>query len=407
MNLASPAVLSSKARFERLEFGLFYAAMAGVSMGIALQQIMLGLFALVQLLVALFFGLRLGTLFMPGRRVAVVFMLVLQLCAVVASQSLPTETNTRIHWGLAAFWVVSPAVFARIDWVKSYRIMLWLSVPALFYSIYWLLRPAEIAWAMGEGGFNHYPRAAGFVNNPITYAESLVVLAGWTLARLHYAPPSPRERKWMYVHLAVSILIVVFSRVRSGVLGFVALFLLNALLTPRFRKWGLAVCAAIPLLFALLTQLFGFNLASIEERVDLAQQSIELFVEHPVFGIGPNKFEKEVPGYGKLPKHPHNTLLGMATEFGVVGLLGYLAFIISLALQLRKLLLRHRDADDGLTWVVHALLFGFVSFNLFGMFDYNFGDTELLIMHALSWGLIAHLAQRGRSPSPTTIRLKE
>ncbi len=401
MNPAPATALSTKARFQRLEFGLFYAAMAGVSMGIALQQIMLVLFALVQLLVALFFGLRLGTLFMPGRRVAVVFMLLMILSAVVAGQNLPTEANTRIHWGLAAFWVVSPAVFARIDWVKCYRIMLCLSVPALLFSIYWLLRPDEIAWAMGEGGFNHYPRAAGFVNNPITYAESLVVLAGWTLARLHYAPPAGRERKWMYVHLALSVLVVVFSRVRSGILGFAALFLLNALLTPRFRKWGLALCAAIPLLFALLTQLFGFNLASIEERVDLAQQSVALFVEHPVFGIGPNRFEKEVPGHGKLPKHPHNTLLAMATEFGVVGLLGYLAFVISLALQLRMLLLRHRNVDDGLSWVVHALLFGFVSFNLFGLFDYNFGDTELLIMHALSWGIIAHLAQRGQAPSYT------
>ncbi len=403
----SDTTLSTKAKLQHLEYGLFYASMAGVSMGIALQQSMLALFALAQLLVALFYGLRLGTLFMPGRRVALGFMLVLQLCAVVASQSFPSPTTTRIHWGMAAFWIVSPAVFSHIDWRKCHRVMLALSVPGLIYSVYWLLRPAEIQWALGAGGFNHYPRAAGFVHNPITYAESIVVLAGWTLARLHYDPPGPRERKWMYVHLALSVLIVVFSRVRSGILGFIALFLLNALLTPRFRKWGLALGLAIPLLFALVSTIFGFNLASIEERLDLAEESIALFAEHPAFGIGPNKFEKEIPGFGRLPKHPHNTLLGIATEFGLVGLAFYLGFMVSLALQLRKLVRIHREADDGLTWVTHALLFGFVSYNLFGLFDYNFGDSELLIMHALSWGLIAQLAQRGRTPAPTAALAKE
>jgi len=127
-------------------------------------------------------------------------------------------------------------------------------------------------------------------------------------------------------------------------------------------------------------------------------------------GIGPNKFGLQVADHGLLPEHPHNTILGVAVELGLLGLAAYLVFMATILVQFRRLYRFHRDSGD-LAWVTRALGFELLAWWVFGLTDYNFAATGQLLFHGLHWSLIAGLAiqlrrrTRGGERSPARFRL--
>ena len=381
----------------KAQLAFLYLCVASISLGIKLQQSILILFVLFQLGMALAYGTNLGAIFAKGRRAAAFFYGFMIVSAVITQIKLPSAHPTRFHWAFGAFWAISPMMIPHIRWENLHRWLLVCSVPGLAYSTYWLLQPDEISWAM-KIGFTMFPRAGGLVSNPITNAEGLVVLGCWSLARLNNHMGS-KERRWVLAHLGWAILIVVFSRVRSGLVGFTVLFFLTALFSSKQRKLSLTAWLAMAGIFVGTISIFGFNMASIYERMDLAKTSWHLFSENPIFGIGPNKWKELEPVDGKPMAHPHNSLLGLATETGVLGLLAYLFFMGNLGLHLLRIRKKFNDPDDPMRWVMQSLTCIFCIYWVFGLFDYNFADTELLIFHALHWSLITGISVRGPNGS--------
>ncbi|MDJ0839129.1 MAG: O-antigen ligase family protein [Acidobacteriota bacterium] len=377
---------------QKFQLGFCYVALAGFSFGIVLQQSLLTLFAIFSLVLGAMRG-GFPTYMLSRARLAVLLFLgVLLLTTWINKDLYPSPERVRIQWPVFVYWVLAPMVVAGIDYRKLHRTLVICSAPGLLYSFYWLLQPDEILHAL-KVGFTMFPRAHGFESNAITYAEGLTVIGAWSLARLAW-DVDPKERRWIRIHLALSVLVIVFSRVRSGLLGFGILFLLHGLLTPHLRKKSLIALAAMMTLFALGTLFFGFNVASLQERVDLLNANLDLIKQSPWIGIGPNKFMLTLENGQVIPEHPHNTLIGILVEAGVVGLCAYLAMIAVLARQLFHVYrARHRPGDP-LDWPVRALLYVFVLYHIFGIFDYNFNDTESLLMHGLHWGIITELWRR-------------
>jgi len=77
---------------------------------------------------------------------------------------------------------------------------------------------------------------------------------------------------------------------------------------------------------------------------------------------------------------------------GLIGLVAYLVFMATIAYQLWRLWQHHVTGKRELAWVVRALTFVYVLYWSFGTFDYNFADTELIILHGFHWSIIAALA---------------
>ncbi len=300
-----------------------------------------------------------------------------------------------IHWALYACWLLTYRQVKDMNWSTLHRTLLWASTPGLIYSFYWLLRPEMIEWALGgEGRFSMYPRASGFLSNPITHAEALVVLLGWSLARLQ-SSPSVKEQRWIILHMAASLMIILGSRVRAGMLGFLALLLLHGLSSPKHRKLCLTMVGAMLVIFPITIMVFGFNTESITERWSLMLHSINLLKDNLLFGIGPDRFSLyPLPDAPDISSHPHNTLLGVVTEMGLPGLAFFIGFMAVIAKKLYVLNSRSKEPGGAPAWVVRALIYNFGVFLLLGVFDYNFADTELLIFHGLSWGVITQLAAR-------------
>lgn len=321
------------------------------------------------------------------------------LASAVYQQASGLGDDFGFHWAFYAFWLLTARQVAGLDFKILHRVLLFASVPGLIYSFYWLLRPEMIEWALGgDNRFSMYPRAAGFLSNPITHAEGLVVLLGWGLARLQ-TEMSSRERRWMVVHMVASLLIILGSRVRAGVLGFLVLLLLHGIFSPKHRKLCISLVVLMVAAFPITYAVFGFNTDSLTERLVLIQHNLELLWEHLMFGIGPDRFHVyPLPETPDIPSHPHNTLIGVATEMGLPGLFFFLAFMVVVGGRL--LLLNRRCEATGCApaWVARALTYSFGVFWLLGLFDYNFADTELLILHCLLWGVMDHLAARCEVP---------
>jgi O-antigen ligase len=385
---------------------LLYAAFSAMTLGILLQQIIFSLFMLAIIFSALFMRLTSADVFLSSRRMAGLLFMTIVTSALVAQYLRPIDSSVKFHWAFIAVWAISPVLLPRIDFRQLHRTMLIMSCFGMAYSCYWLLQPDEIAWAM-QVGFSSYPRAEGFVSNPITHAETLLILGCWSLARMQQGHLSKIESYLVGSHLFLSALIIIVSRIRSGIIGMLVLLAVYALFSPKLRRYAWAAILLVGTASIAAFLMFGFNMASIEERLYLINKGLGMFQQHPFFGIGPDRFDEFFSPNDKVVGHPHNTLIGIAAETGIVGFSTYILLMVSLIWQLWNLRPQRPQIQNQLknvlpemereyTWVWLALTSTFVMYWVFGLFDYNFADTELLIAHGLHWSLITAFAVRLR-----------
>lgn len=72
---------------------------------------------------------------------------------------------------------------------------------------------------------------------------------------------------------------------------------------------------------------YGGKVRSLGNRLDYWNTSVMLFLDHPLTGVGPGQFRRHHSIVKSLhtieeTSHPHNWLLGMAAEWGILGVLG-------------------------------------------------------------------------------------
>jgi O-antigen ligase len=129
--------------------------------------------------------------------------------------------------------------------------------------------------------------------------------------------------------------------------------------------------------------------------MDLVRTSVRLIKDNPWLGVGPKNVDREAVRYrGRnefadwLYQHMHNDFLQIAAERGIPGLLLWLWFMIRLGWDALKV---HRSAHKGISgkadpdahaplMVATSALGGWVAFLVAGMFEYNFGDSEVLTL---------------------------
>lgn len=71
------------------------------------------------------------------------------------------------------------------------------------------------------------------------------------------------------------------------------------------------------------------------QRMSLWQAAWDMFLAHPLIGVGPGNFDVAylqyaLPGWPQLPGHAHNYYLNLLAETGLLGLGAYLLFLMTL-----------------------------------------------------------------------------
>jgi O-antigen ligase len=201
-----------------------------------------------------------------------------------------------------------------------------------------------------------------------------------------------RTRRWRLGALGVALVgsaALIPTYTRSAWIGLcVSLAVLFGLVRPR---WILALLVVLALAFVVAPPSYRARaLSSFDphhplnlERTYMWQAGLHMFRDHPLTGVGLEDLRVIYDRY-KPPQaheragHLHNVIIQIAASMGLVGLAAWVflygSLFVAAARGLRPTLARGGIAA-GLRAGVIGLLAGFL---VAGLFEWNFGDEELL-----------------------------
>jgi O-antigen ligase len=217
----------------------------------------------------------------------------------------------------------------------------------------------------------------------MTYSGLLMLVTCAAVSRIMFAKHS---RAWASLVLPALLLALVFTFTRSAWVGVCVgvgiLFLLRD-----FRLVGLLPIALGGFLMLapsnLTTRLYStFSLKdpSNADRVAMMRSGWRIIKDDPLTGVGPDMVIQVYPHYrdksavNQLNPHLHNVPLQIAAERGLPALCIWLWFIVSLV---RDFLRRRRSDVRSLS---NAGLAAIGAMLAAGLFEYNFGDSEFLML---------------------------
>ena len=138
-------------------------------------------------------------------------------------------------------------------------------------------------------------------------------------------------------------------------------------------------------------------------RLQLRRGGIAIFKAHPVIGVGPKDLADEYrrvmpPGAVTVFGHMHNIFLQVAVQTGALGLAAFCWLLVS-CFRLLARSLRLDLPPPERAWVAGSIgaLAGFV---VNGLFEWNFGDAEVVTLVYVMLGAGAAIPRFARAESP-------
>ena len=227
-------------------------------------------------------------------------------------------------------------------------------------------------------------RPRGSMGHYMTYSGLLMLIIGVTVSRLLF---SARDRVWALIVLPALTVALAVTLTRSAWIGACAgvgvLFVLKDL-----RLLVLApVLAGLFFLFA-PAQITDRALATFDlrdptnrDRLAMVTVGVGMVRDHPILGVGPEMVQEAYAEYrpanavNETNQHLHNVPLQIAAERGLPALALWGWFIVAVVADLLRRIRQPEQrtlAAAGLA-AVAAMLSA-------GMFEYNFGDSEFLML---------------------------
>jgi O-antigen ligase len=310
----------------------------------------------------------------------------------------------RFFWPLLAYAAVTlvSAAFS-IDPIESFidsrQLYLFLIVPVVYdvargartrtvLEVIVTVGALAAAYGIIQYGMLHFDslrlRPRGTMGHYMTYSGTLMLVIGVAAARLVFGV---RDRLWPALVMPALIVALTLTFTRSAWVG-VCVGVSLLFILKDFRLTGL-IPVIIALLFALapdritdrLMSVFDLRDPSSRDRVAMLQTGAEMIKDHPLAGVGPNMVERLYPQYRdpngvqKVNPHLHNVPMQIAAERGLPALAVWLVFIGMLVANVFRIFRRTEDRvlAAGALAAIAAMLSA-------GMFEYNFGDSEFLML---------------------------
>ncbi|HSN69779.1 MAG TPA: O-antigen ligase family protein [Thermoanaerobaculia bacterium] len=187
----------------------------------------------------------------------------------------------------------------------------------------------------------------------------------------------------------------------AGILAIVALRRIRLIpwLAPLFL---LALSFSPEPIFARLVSSFDLEQTSVLDRIRMAEAGVEMVRDHPLFGVGPGNIKEVYPLYRKddAPRfripHLHSNPIQIWAERGV---LAFAAWVALLVLFLRESARQRTRQPGAVPWVDGGMAAA-IGLSVFGLFEFNFGDTEVLLTMLDVWALTLALGGTAEAPEP-------
>ena len=267
---------------------------------------------------------------------------------------------------------------------------------------------ASAAIGIFQYGILHYDhlgqRPQGTLGHYMTYSGLLMLVIGAALARILFGH---RDRTWAALVMPALLAAVVLTFTRSAWVGACAAAALLLALKDFRLLAALPVVAALFFALAPATitdrfmSMFDLKDPTTRDRVAMLREGEHMIRTHPFVGIGPNMVQELYTVYRDpeavkdVNPHLHNVPVQIAAERGLPALAIWLLFIGSLLVALA------RSFVSGNRILAAAGLAAVVAMLAAGMFEYNFGDSEFLMLFLILVTL-PFAAARSETRDPAT-----
>jgi O-antigen ligase len=238
---------------------------------------------------------------------------------------------------------------------------------------------------LGVAGVAAFDAAGHPIAGTRLFVAALAVLAAaLALSRSQRVRAAEAMLPLVVVPLAAWALVV--SQTRGVWIGAVVGLALTAFLrAPRLLALGAVLLLALVVWRpAPLVGRLTMSDASSVDRYYMWQAGIDMIVDRPVFGMGPGMILRSYPSY-RWPEAPnpnaphlHNNLLQLAAERGLPGLAFFLWWALAAVLTALGELRGRNDPATGPAAV--AACAGLAAIFAAGLFEYNLGDSEVLML---------------------------
>ena len=330
------------------------------------------------------------------------------LTAALSAQPAGSLRTARSLLVLGALWVVYAAL-PDTRAARRFATTVFVSVAVVAF-----LSIVQVAGCPPDGGhgvrpqvpvvgtyFRKCERAHGFFSIYMTLAGVLAVVLALTLPRLRgFTRSGLATFAWLAGAVALALTLV-----RGAWLGFAVGAGVTLLFVRRRAAAFLLLLALLLLVLSIpevnqrLRTIGDTSDKTARERLSMLLGGFRMIRDHPIIGIGPGQVKELYAAYAPPEalrlhtSHLHNTPLQIAVERGVAGLALWLWIFVAFFVRALGVLRRvpgEAVADRAL--VVGALA-AVAAFLVSGLFEYNFGDTEVLLV-ALSAMALPFVVER-------------
>src|SRR5579885_3010717 len=243
-------------------------------------------------------------------------------------------------------------------------------------------------------------RITGFESHWMTF--SALQLSVLTLVLAHLFFSDRKMPRAVYASIAVLSAAILLGWTRSIWLGAIAAIFLAAPPSLRQRMRSLVAPRA--------------DVDSNQHRLVVWETGLHMIRAHPWFGLGPERIAREFSSWvpPDIPRplppgyygHLHNIYLQYAAERGIPGMLLMMWFIGMAVWDCARGIRRLKGARSQQLFLLHGTIAVTIGILIGGFFEYNLGDSEVLMMFvsvvALGYAALENLPGAQRVATPST-----
>jgi O-antigen ligase len=310
----------------------------------------------------------------------------------------------RFFWPLAVLAALTfvSAAFSpqpRVSFADTKQLLLFLIVPLTYrllrgsrgntlMTVIVSVGAASAVFGIFQYGILHYDhlglRPRGTLGHWMTYSGLLMLVIGAALARILFGR---NGRTWAALVMPALAVAVALTFTRSAWVGTcAAAALLLALKDFRLIAILPIVAAAFfafapAAITARFMSIFDRNNLTNRDRVAMLREGEHMIRARPLVGVGPNMVEvvyaeyRDPDALQTINPHLHNVPIQIAAERGLPALAVWIWFVVVALTDLVRLFRKGQNR-----MVAAAALAAMVAMLAAGMFEYNFGDSEFLML---------------------------
>lgn len=270
---------------------------------------------------------------------------------------------------------------------------------------------------MQAGSFPDFGTAL-IMNGSMTDAERLMVgiliVTAFVLACRRAGRPA--RLWWLLLALQVAALVLQFKRGSWFCTLGVAVVYLALSVNWRFTMATvLAILALglVPTVRTRLTDLAGEFKGNKGGRMVMWTRVAPVLVrQHPWFGVGyrslTNRMMRRIDRHVEINRdHLHSNVIQILVESGMVGFAAYVLWMARALADAIRLRRRAAAMSAEAAGLATALLLALIGLLANGLVEYNFGDSEIVMIYGLVMGCAAAGLRWGQPSSPSQIRSGE